>query len=103
VRILVLKQLGILLNGSATVENASLNIGHVLAEAVVFVPNLESKLAGVAHNQHGALSSDRLDLLQRSEDEDGGLAETRLCLTNDVATEHGLRDARLLHCIRRPD
>ena len=103
VRILVLEQLRILLNGSAAVENASLDVGHVLAEAVVLVADLESKLARVAHNQHGALSGDGLDLLQRGEDEDSGLAETRLGLANDVATQHGLRDACLLHCIRRPD
>ena len=103
VRILVLEQLGILLDGSATVEHTGLDVGHVLAESVVLVANLESKLAGMAHNQHGALPSDGLDLLERREDEHSSLAETGLGLADDVATEHGLRDACLLNCIRGPD
>lgn len=94
--ILVLKDLGIFLNGSATVEDAGLNVGHVLAEAVVLVADLESQLASVAHDQNGALASNRLDLLKRGQDEDSSLTETRLGLADDVTSQKSLRNTILL-------
>ena len=101
VGLLVLEELGVLGDGSAAVEDASLDIGHVLAETVVLIADLESKLACVAHNQDGALSSNGLNLLQRSQDEDSSLAETRLGLADDITTQHGLGDACLLNCMGR--
>lgn len=98
VSILVLQDLGILLDGSTTVEDAGLDVGHVLGEAVVLVANLEGQLTGVAHDQNGALASDGLDLLEGGEDEDSRLSKTRLGLANDVTTEKGLGDTCLLNC-----
>ena len=103
VGLLVLKDLGILLDGSTTVEDAGLDVGHVLAETVVLVTNLESKLTSVAHDENGALAGDGLDLLKSGEDEDSCLTETGLGLADDITTKHGLRDTCLLHCIRGPD
>lgn len=99
---LVLEDLGVLLDGSTTVEDPGLDVGHVLAEAVVLIANLESQLASMAHDEDRAFPSNRLDLLESGENEDGRLAETGLGLANDVAAEHGLRDACLLNCIRGP-
>lgn len=98
VSLLVLQNLGILLDGSATVEDAGLDVGHVLGEPVVFVADLEGQLTGVAHDQNGALAGDGLDLLEGGEDEDRGLSETRLGLADDVTTEKGLGDTCLLNC-----
>jgi hypothetical protein len=41
-------------------------------------------------------------LLKSGENEDGGLAETRLGLADNVASEHGLGNARLLNCSPGP-
>lgn len=103
VGILVLEYLGILLDRSTTVEDAGLDVGHVLAEAVVLVANLEGQLTGVAHNQHGALAGNRLDLLEGREDEDGSLTETGLGLADDVTTKHSLGNGGLLNCSRASD
>lgn len=64
VSILVLQELGILLNRSSTVEDCGLDFGHILAEASIFVLDLVSQLAGVAHNKDGCLASDWVDLLE---------------------------------------
>jgi hypothetical protein len=99
--LLVLQDLRVLLDGSATVENTRLDVRHVLAEAVILVTNLERQLASVTHNQDRALSSNRLNLLKGSEHEDGSLSQTGLGLADDVAAQHCLGDACLLNCRSR--
>lgn len=101
--LLVLENLGILLDGSTTVEDAGLDVGHVLAEAVVLVADLESKLTSVAHDEDRALAGDGLNLLKSGKDEDSRLTETGLGLADDITTEHRLGDTCLLNCIRGPD
>ena len=96
--ILVLDNLDILLDGGTTVEHASLDVRHVLAEPVVLVSDLERELTGVAHNQDRDLAVDGLDLLERGQDKDGCLSETRLGLRDDVASEERLGDTGLLNC-----
>ena len=103
VSLLVLEDLGILLDGSTTVEDAGLDVGHVLAEAVVLVANLEGELTSVAHDEDGTLAGDGLDLLKSGKDEDSRLTETGLGLADDITTKHGLGDTCLLNCIRGPD
>lgn len=98
VSLLVLQDLGILDDGGTTVEDTGLDVGHVLAETVVLVANLESQFTSVAHDQDGALASDRLDLLERGQDEDRRLSKTRLGLTDDVTTKQSLRNTCLLNC-----
>lgn len=94
--LLVLEDFGILLDRSTTVEDTSLDVGHVLAEAVVLVANLEGQLAGMAHDQDGTLASNRLDLLKGGKDEDSRLTKTGLGLTDDVASKESLWDTGLL-------
>ncbi len=94
--VLVLQELGILLDGSATVEDAGLDVGHVLAEAIVLVANLESQLTGMAHDQDGTLAGDGLDLLKRGQDEDGSFTKTRLGLADYVTSQKSLRNTVLL-------
>lgn len=101
--LLVLEDLGILLDRSTTVEDAGLDVGHVLAETVVLVANLESELTSVAHDEDGALAGDGLNLLKGGKDEHSCLTETGLGLADDVTTKHGLGDTCLLNCIRGPD
>lgn len=98
VSVLVLQDLGILLDRSSSVENSCLHIGHILAETCVLVLDLVSKLTSMAHNQDRGLASDWLDLLEGGENEDCGLTETRFGLAEDVGTQDGLRDAYLLDC-----
>ena len=97
---LVLEHLGIFLNGSTTVEDTRLDVGHVLAEAVILVADLEGELTSVAHDQHGALASNRLDLLKRGQDEHSRFTETGLGLADDVTAQHSLGDTCLLNCGR---
>jgi hypothetical protein len=98
VGILVLEDLGVLGDGRATVEHSRLDIRHVLAETVVLVANLEGQFTGVAHDQDRTLAGDRLDLLQRRENEDSRLTKSGLGLADNVTSQHGLGNAGLLHC-----
>jgi hypothetical protein len=98
VGLLVLENVDVVLNGSATVEDRGLDVGQVLAETGVLVLDLESQLAGVAHDQHRALAVDRLDLLKSGQDENGSFTKTRLGLAKDVGSENCLRNAVLLDC-----
>jgi hypothetical protein len=98
VGLLVLENVDVVLDGSATIEDRGLDVGQVLAETGVLVFDLESQLAGVAHYQHRALAVDRLDLLKGGQDENGSFTETRLGLTKDVGSKNCLRDAVLLDC-----
>lgn len=102
VGVLVLQDLGILLDGRTTVENTRLDVGHVLGESVVLIANLEGQLTGVAHDQNRALAGDRLHLLKSGEHENSSLSETRLGLTDDVTTKKSLRNTCLLDCTIDP-
>jgi hypothetical protein len=98
VGLLVLEDVDVVLDRSATVEDGGLDVGQVLAETGVLVLDLESQLAGVAHDQHRALAVDRLDLLKGGQDENGSFTKTRLGLTKDVGSKNCLRNAVLLDC-----
>lgn len=50
--ILVLKGLHVGLDGSTTIEDASLDVGHVLAETFVLIANLVGQLTSVAHDDN---------------------------------------------------
>jgi hypothetical protein len=104
VGILILEKLGILCDGSSTIENRGLHIWHVFAETRVFVLDLIRKFTGVTHDKDGGFAGDRLHLLEGSEDEDGGLTKTRFCLAKDIGTEDSLRNGKLLDCrVNRAD
>lgn len=94
--ILALDRLDILLDGSTAVEDTGLDVGQVLAEAVVLVADLERKLTSVAHDEDRDLAGNRLNLLQGGQDEDRSLAETGLGLADDVAAKKSLGNASLL-------
>jgi hypothetical protein len=96
--LLVLQGLNVLLDGSTTVEDTGLDIGHVLAEAVVLVANLVGELTSVAHDHHGDLSVDGLNLLESGENKDSSLTQTRLGLADNITTKEGLGNAGLLDC-----
>lgn len=98
VGVLVLQDLGVLLDRGSTVEDSGLDLWHILAESGVFVLDLVGQLARVAHDENRALSSDWLDLLKGCQDEDGRLTKTGLGLAENVGTENCLRDAHLLDC-----
>lgn len=96
--VLVLNDLDILLDWSTAVEHASLDVGHILAETVVLVANLESQLASVAHNKDGDLAINGLDLLKGGQDKDCSLSETGLGLADNITSEEGLGNTGLLDC-----
>lgn len=102
VGVLVLEDLGILLDRSTAVEHAGLDVGHVLGESVVLVANLECQLTSVAHDQDGALAGHRLHLLQSGEHENSSLSKTRLRLADDITTQESLRNTCLLDCTIDP-
>lgn len=52
VGVLVLQDLGVLLDGGSTVEDSGLDLGHVLAESGVLVLDLVGQLTSVAHDEN---------------------------------------------------
>jgi len=98
VSLLAAQDLDILLDRSAAIEHASLDVRHILGEAVVLVLDLVGKLTGVAHDQYGGLAGDRFDLLQAGQDEDGGLSETGLGLAHHIRAKNSLGNDVLLDC-----
>jgi len=50
----------------------------------------------VAHDHHGDLAVDGLNLLERGQNEDSRLSQTGLGLADNVATEKRLRNTSLL-------
>mmetsp|Transcript_72532 Transcript_72532/g.204544 ORF Transcript_72532/g.204544 Transcript_72532/m.204544 type:complete len:203 (-) Transcript_72532:224-832(-) len=92
----ILEHLLVLDDGHTTVEDAGLDVGEVLREAVELVFDLVGKLAGVADHEglHGLLRG--IDLLQAGQDEDGRLAHAGLGLAENVSAQDGLRDALML-------
>lgn len=103
VGVLVAKELDVLLDRCASVEDADLDVGQEFGKAVVLVPDLVGQLTSVAHDQNRGDTRLGLlvHLLQRSEDEDGCLSETGLGLAEDVVTKNGLRNGNLLDCRAR--
>jgi hypothetical protein len=96
--LLVLKDLGILLDWSSSIEDCCFHVWHILAETSIFVLDLVSKFSSVAHDENRGLASDWLNLLECSEDEDGGFTKTRFSLAENIGTEDSLRNANLLDC-----
>lgn len=97
-RVFVLEYFGILYYGSASIKDTSLDVGHVFAEPIVLVANLESQLTCVAHDQYGTLAGNRFDLLQGRENEHSRFTETGFGLANNVTTKERLRNTGLLDC-----
>jgi hypothetical protein len=85
--VLVLEGFHVRLDGSTTIEDGCLDVGHILAETVVLITNLVSKLTSVAHDHNRNFSVDGLDLLQSSKDEDSRLTKTGLGLADNITTE----------------
>lgn len=96
--LLVRKGLDILLDRSTSVEHSRLHIGEVLAEPSILVLDLIGKFASMAHNQNGAFSRNRLELVKGGQDEDSRLSETRLGLAKHIDVQDCGRDADLLDC-----
>ena len=69
--VLVLEDFDILGLAGTSVEDRGPDIRHVLAESSVFVLDLVSEFTGVAKDNNADLASDGLDLLKRSNNEDG--------------------------------
>jgi hypothetical protein len=104
VGVLILENLGVLCDGSSTIEDSGLYLWHIFAETSVFVLDLIRKLTGVAHDQDGGFASDGIHLLKGGEDEHRGLTKARLSLAKDIGTEDSLRNGTLLDCrVNRAD
>ncbi len=86
VRVLVLENLGVLLDRSSTVEYGGLHIGHILAESCVFVLDLVCKLSGMAHDENGGFTVNGLNLLETGKDENGGFTKTRFGLAENIGS-----------------
>lgn len=96
--VLVAENLSVLGHRCTTVEGRHANLRHVLRETSVLVANLERKFTRVTEHNDGYFAIDRLQLLERGEDEDCGLSVTRLGLAQNIHTEDSLRDTFLLNC-----
>lgn len=87
----------VFLDGDASVEDGSSDVGHERAESVIFGSDLVGELTRVAHDKDGALAIDGIELLKGGEDKDCRLSHSRLCLAENIGSENGLRDANLLN------
>jgi hypothetical protein len=96
--VLILQNLGILLDRSSAVEHCRLNLRHIFAESSIFILDLVSQLTGMAHDKNRSLAGDRFDLLKGRKNKYRGLSKTGLCLTEDIGAENSLRDTNLLDC-----
>lgn len=96
--VLVRKHLNVLLDWSAPVEHRRLHIREILAEPSILVLDLIGKLASMAHDQDGAFSGNRVELVESRQNEDSGLSETRLGLAKYIDVQDRGRDADLLDC-----
>jgi hypothetical protein len=94
--LLVLDQLDILLNRRATIKHGCPDIGQVLAESRVLVPNLECEFAGMAEDEDRDFAVGGFNLLERGEDKHCCFTEAGFSLTEDVGGEDGLRETDLL-------
>lgn len=95
---LVLQSLHIGLDRGTTVEDTSLDVGHVLAETVVLITDLVGQLTCVAHDDDSNLAIHRLNLLKSGKNKNGRLTKTRLGLADDITTKKSLGDTGLLNC-----
>ena len=88
VRVLVAKELNVLLYGGSSVEDTDLDVWQELGETVVLVADLVGQLASVAHDQDSGNARLRLlvHLLESCENEDGSLSETGLGLAEDIVS-----------------
>ena len=85
--IFVFQSFHILLDRGTAIKDASLDVGHVLAEPVVFVTDLVCELAGMAHDKDRNFTIYRFHLLQCSKHKYGSFSESGLRLANDITTE----------------
>lgn len=92
-----LQSLFVLLHWHATEEHPNFNAGHVLAETLVFLADLEGQLTSVAHNQNVDIVVGWFQLLKSCQDEDGGLSHTRFSLAQDVHPQNSLWNAFVLY------
>lgn len=93
---LVAEEFGILGHGSAAVESADTDVGHVLREASVLVLDLERKLAGVAKYDDRYFAVDRFELLESCQNKDSRLSVPGFRLAQHVHSQDGLRNTLLL-------
>lgn len=98
VGLLLVQNIDVILDWSTTVEDRSLDVWEVFAESCILVLDLEGQLTCVAHDEDRGFTGDRLDLLEGCQHKDCSLTKTRLCLTKNIRTENGLRNADLLDC-----
>jgi hypothetical protein len=78
-------------------EHGSLDVAHVLFEAVELLADLVCQLTSVAKNESLDFAGNRVDLVQGGQNEHGRLTHTTLCLAKNIVTENGLRNALVLH------
>lgn len=95
-RLLFVELVDVCLDGHTSVEHGSLDVRHVFGETDVLVVDLVSELTGVAHDENGAFPGSRVELLEGSEHEHGGLAHAGFGLAKNVGSQDGLRNALLL-------
>jgi hypothetical protein len=96
----LLKSADVFVLGDTTEEDGSCGVGKIFVEALEFAFDLISEFTRVDDDDSldvGLLtSSGGSDLFEESEDEDSGLTHTSLGLSEDVTTEHSLRENLML-------
>lgn len=78
------QEFDILLHWGTSVEDCSLDVGHVLAEAGVFVLDLVRQFTGMTHDEHGGFAIDGLNLLESRKNEDSRLSQSGFGLAENV-------------------
>jgi hypothetical protein len=82
--------------GRTAVEDGTLHVREVLAEAFVLMRDLESKLTSMAKDHDRDLAGDGLKLVESGEHKNSSLAHAGLSLANDVHSEYCLGNTFML-------
>ena len=92
-----LELLNLILDWLSTIHYFCSEVWQVLCESEKLFLYLIGELSGVTHDQGWNWLWVIWQLVKNCQDKDCGLSHTSLSLTNDIDTDHCLRDALLLH------
>lgn len=102
---IILENFAIGLDVDSTIKDSGLDGRQILGESFVFMRNLKGQFTRVTKDQDRHLivsfgMSSGIELMQGSQDEDGGFTHTTLGLADNVTSEYGLWDGLMLHFTR---
>jgi len=92
-----LEESDVLIDWHTAVDDLGADVRKLRLESLELLLDLVGELSVVAEDECRHWLQVVLELVKNGEDEDCCLPHARLCLAKDVDSNHGLRDALLLH------